>query len=188
MTFQGVQRYATLAEAEGFGAICFALEALGLRLLGKQGVLEQYKPKIAACAANSPVLTELPERFPSRFKSFEALYRTVQTARNDAMHIGAYARHATEAAIELPLSARSAALGTMSLFVRRVNAAQSARVIETASHSSSIAADHLELSAFFDAQVQDLLLNLLARSSGTSIHHRHRPTALQVPKRPVLAR
>ena len=33
-------RYAALADAEGFGAICFALEALGLRLLGKQGVLE----------------------------------------------------------------------------------------------------------------------------------------------------
>ena len=32
---------------------------------------------------------------------FFALYATVQSARNDAMHIGAYARHATEAAIEL---------------------------------------------------------------------------------------
>jgi CBS domain-containing protein len=113
-------RYAALADAEGFGAICFALEALGLRLLGKQAVLEQYKPKIAACAANSPVLTELPERFPSRFKSFEALYRTVQTARNDAMHIGAYARHATEAAIELSIGLEEALMANFEKTVKDV--------------------------------------------------------------------
>ena len=113
-------RYAALADAEGFGAICFALEALGLRLLGKQAVLEQYKPKIAACAANSPVLTELPDRFPSRFKSFEALYRTVQTARNDAMHIGAYARHATEAAIELCIGLEEALMADVERTVGNV--------------------------------------------------------------------
>lgn len=94
-------RYAALADAEGFGAICFALESLGLRLLGKQATLERYKPRIAARAEKSIVLTELAKNFSWRFKSFEALFRTVQTARNDAMHIGAYARHATEAAIEL---------------------------------------------------------------------------------------
>jgi len=110
-------RYAALADAEGFGAICFALEALGLRLLGKQWVLEQYKPKLADCAANSPTLTDLPERFPSTFKSFEALFKTVQTARNDAMHIGAYARHATEAAIELSIGLEEA---LMANFERKV--------------------------------------------------------------------
>ncbi|MEB5967368.1 hypothetical protein [Comamonas testosteroni] len=94
-------RYAALADAEGFGAICFALESLGLRLLGEQATLERYKPRIATRAQKSTVLKELTVRFPSRFKPFEALYRTVQIARNDAMHIGAYARHATEAAIEL---------------------------------------------------------------------------------------
>lgn len=106
-----------MADAEGFGAICFALEALGLRLHGKQAVLEHYKPKLAVCAANSPVLTDLPERFPSTFKSFEALFKTVQTARNDAMHIGAYARHATEAAIELSIGLEEA---LMANFERKV--------------------------------------------------------------------
>lgn len=110
-------RYAALADAEGFGAICFALESLGLRLLGKQWVLEQYKPKLADCAANSPTLTDLPERFPSTFKSFEALFKTVQTARNDAMHIGAYARHATEATIELSIGLEEA---LMANFERKV--------------------------------------------------------------------
>ncbi len=110
-------RYAALADAEGFGSICFALEALGLRLHGKQAALEQYKPKLAACATNSPVLADLPKRFPLTFKSFEALFKTVQTARNDAMHIGAYARHATEAAIELSIGMEEALMGD---FERRV--------------------------------------------------------------------
>lgn len=94
-------RYAALADAEGFSAICFALESLGLRLLGEQAALERYKQRIADRAQKSAVLTQLAVSHPSRFKSFDALYKTVQTARNDAMHIGAYARHATEAAIEL---------------------------------------------------------------------------------------
>ena len=94
-------RYAALADAEGFEAICFALEALGLRLLGQQGDLGAYEDRIGLYALGSPVLCDLATMSPSRFKTFDALYRTVRTARNDAMHIGAYARHATEAAIEL---------------------------------------------------------------------------------------
>jgi hypothetical protein len=94
-------RYAALADAEGFGAICFALEALGLRLLGQQGDLGAYEERIGSYARMSPLLNELARESPSRFKNYNALYRTVRTARNDAMHIGAYARHATEAAIEL---------------------------------------------------------------------------------------
>ena len=113
-------RYAALADAEGFEAICFALEALGLRLLGEQATLERYRPRIAACAQQSPVLTQLAEDFPSRFKSFEALYRTVQTARNDAMHIGAYARHATEAAIELCIGLEEALMADVERTVGNV--------------------------------------------------------------------
>jgi hypothetical protein len=113
-------RYAALADAEGFGAICFAVEALGLRLLGEQATLERYKPRIAACALQSPVLTELAVTLPSRFKSFEALYKTVQTARNDAMHIGAYARHATEAAIELCIGLEEALMADVERTVGNV--------------------------------------------------------------------
>lgn len=94
-------RYAALADAEGFGAICFALEALGLRLLGKKATLGPYERKIEPLALKSPTLTEMAEAFPSRFKPFKALFAIVQTARNDAMHTGAYARHATREAIEL---------------------------------------------------------------------------------------
>ena len=83
-------RYAALADAEGFGEICFALEALGLRLLGQQADLGAYEERIGVYAQKSSQFNELARKPPSRFK-------TVRTARNDAMHIGAYARHATEA-------------------------------------------------------------------------------------------
>jgi hypothetical protein len=94
-------RYAALADAEGFSQICFALESLGLRLFGKEAALGEYRPCIAKLAENSAVLTDLPKKFPSQFKSFAALFEIVRTARNDAMHLGAYARHATVAGVEL---------------------------------------------------------------------------------------
>ncbi len=94
-------RYAALADAEGFENICFALEALGLRLLGEQGDLGRYEDRIGFYARLSPVLNELAKTKPSAFKSFDDLYHSVRAARNDAMHTGAYARHATEAAMEL---------------------------------------------------------------------------------------
>ncbi|QHE87143.1 hypothetical protein [Hydrogenophaga sp. BPS33] len=110
-------RYAALADAEGFGAICFALESLGLRLWGKQATLERYSHRIAERSERSPVLTSLAERFPSTFKPFWALFRTVQAARNDAMHIGAYARHATEAAIELCIGLEEALMSDVERIV-----------------------------------------------------------------------
>lgn len=113
-------RYAALADAEGFGAICFALEALGLRLLGEQATLDRYKNRIAVRAQKSAILTQLATSHPSRFKSFDALYKTVQTARNDAMHIGAYARHATEAAIELCIGIEEALMADVARTVSSV--------------------------------------------------------------------
>ena len=101
-------RYAALADAEAFGEICFALESLGLRLLGQQGTLGAYQERIGVYALRSPLFNELAKTSPSRFKSFGALYGAVRAARNDAMHIGAYARHATEAAIELCIALEEA--------------------------------------------------------------------------------
>lgn len=94
-------RYAALADAESFTEICFALEAFGLRLLGRQGDLGAYEDRIAAYALKSPVFNQLCKKPKAQFKSFDALYQIVRKARNDAMHTGAYARHATEAAIEM---------------------------------------------------------------------------------------
>lgn len=94
-------RYAALADAEGFEEICFALEALGLRLLGKKCDLGQYKAELEKLACESIVLNELSAQFPQYFTKFSALYESVRLARNDAMHTGVYARHITSAAIEL---------------------------------------------------------------------------------------
>jgi hypothetical protein len=94
-------RYGALADAEGFGDICFALEALGLRLRGKEEALGPYAEQIRPLAQASVALSYLAERHPELFTRFNALYETVRLARNDAMHSGVYARHATNAAIEL---------------------------------------------------------------------------------------
>lgn len=94
-------RYAALADAEAFNGICFVLESLGLRLLGQKGDMGLYEERISVYALKSAIFNSLAKKTGSNFKTFDALYRTVRTARNDAMHTGAYARHATEAAIEL---------------------------------------------------------------------------------------
>lgn len=94
-------RYAALADAEGFHAICFALEALGLRLKGRKAALGGYMTVLSELAQSSVVLSQLTEAYPERFSRFHTLFAFVKSARNDAMHTGVYARHATAAAIEL---------------------------------------------------------------------------------------
>jgi hypothetical protein len=94
-------RYSALADAEGFHSVCFALEALGLRLLGKKAELGKYEPKLRELSQKSVVLTQMSQSYAGIFSKFHALFDLVRTARNDAMHTGVYARHATAAAIEL---------------------------------------------------------------------------------------
>ncbi len=94
-------RYSALADAEGFHEICYAVEALGMRLNRKKGNLGTYKKDVGNLAKHSPLLTSLPDKFPGFFTRFDALYETLRHARNDAMHSGSYARHATSAAVEL---------------------------------------------------------------------------------------
>jgi hypothetical protein len=94
-------RYSALADAEGFAEICFALESLGVRLLQKKADLGKYKAHIAVLAKDSVILSSIAPNNYAYFSSFDSLYELVQNARNDAMHTGVYARHATAAAIEL---------------------------------------------------------------------------------------
>jgi len=113
-------RYAALADAESFTEICFALEALGLRLLGRQADLGAYEDRICAYALKSPVFKRLAKTPKSHFKTFDALYQIVRKARNDAMHTGAYARHATEAAIELCIGLEEALMAEVKRTVGNV--------------------------------------------------------------------
>lgn len=94
-------RYSALADAEGFHAVCFALEALGFRLLGKKAELGRHEPKLHDLSQKSIVLTEMSQCYSRIFSKFSSLFDLVRNARNDAMHTGVYARHATAAAIEL---------------------------------------------------------------------------------------
>lgn len=94
-------RYAALADAEGFHEICYAVETLGLRLLGSEATIYRYWPCLRELADYSPLFKTLPRSHPEFFTRFDALYETLRRARNDAMHSGSYARHATAAAIEL---------------------------------------------------------------------------------------
>lgn len=94
-------RYSALADAEGFHSVCFALEALGLRLLGTKAELGQYEPKLRELSQESVVFAEMSQTYAGIFSKFEPLFDLVRSARNDAMHTGVYARHATVAAIEL---------------------------------------------------------------------------------------
>lgn len=94
-------RYAALANAEGFHEVCYAIEALGMRLHGAESTLNGYLPSVRSLAGYSPLFRDLPAQFPAFFTRFDALYETLRRARNDAMHLGSYARHATTAAVEL---------------------------------------------------------------------------------------
>lgn len=94
-------RYSALADAEGFHDVCYAIESLGMRLSGCEGTLHSYWPAVRKLANYSPVFESLPTLYPELFTRFDALYETLRRARNDAMHTGAYARHAAVAAIEL---------------------------------------------------------------------------------------
>jgi CBS domain-containing protein len=107
-------RYAALADAEGFGEICFVVEALGLYLRGKRRTMGVYQSWIR-CEWNAlPILDRLALGNPSLFGRFDALYESLMEARNDAMHTGAYARHATSAAIELCIGLEDALMANFS--------------------------------------------------------------------------
>lgn len=93
----------TLKDAEAFDGIIHVIERLGSFLLGRVEDLGKYhKPlkKLADRSALSAHLTDVQRNFHT---PFTPLYWMVTRARNDAMHMGASARHLTTHAIELAL-------------------------------------------------------------------------------------
>ena len=65
-------RYSALADAEGFQQTCYALEALGRRLLGQEAALDKYKDPIREIAMTAPSLSSLPVSHPMFFTRFDA--------------------------------------------------------------------------------------------------------------------
>ncbi|PKO32961.1 MAG: hypothetical protein CVU36_01415 [Betaproteobacteria bacterium HGW-Betaproteobacteria-9] len=90
-------RSKALADAEGFDAILFTLEAFGQFLCGEAGRgLSDYEPALRSVALGHTPLEECSRRFTK-------LFPMVKRVRNDAMHQGAIARNATALCVELAL-------------------------------------------------------------------------------------
>jgi len=70
-------------------------------LEGAKRSLGKYKDRLEVLSRGSIVLSQLSVSHPERFTTFSALFALVKKARDDAMHTGVFARHATAAAIEL---------------------------------------------------------------------------------------
>ncbi|MBB6016928.1 HPP family protein [Deinococcus radiopugnans] len=81
-------RYAALDDAEDFISICFALEEIGLRILGeKRTGLGGYQDALTFWVKDA------------RQDQFSANLRRLIGARNDKSHTGAYARNAVTKAV-----------------------------------------------------------------------------------------
>jgi len=96
-------RAAALDDAEGFQELLFALERIGALRLGRVADLRKYEVTFAALARESPLSFEIPSRHSASHTPFDRLYSLVRTARNDALHQGAFARNLTRHAVELCL-------------------------------------------------------------------------------------
>lgn len=93
-------RIVALEDAEGFQQVLFVLEKLGASRLKRNATLGEYEGNICKLAKKSPLAFNCNKVWHS---DFDTLYKLVRTARNDALHQGAIARHLTESAVKLAL-------------------------------------------------------------------------------------
>jgi hypothetical protein len=96
-------RAAVLKDAEAFLEIIFAIERTGSLAYGQPAGLKKYYRDLKQVAARSPLAEKCPRDTPHCHMSFSALYTLVQRARNEALHLGAFARHLACHAVELAL-------------------------------------------------------------------------------------
>lgn len=96
-------RAAVLKDAEAFLEIIFAIERTGSLAYGQPAGLKQYYRDLTRLAARSPLAEDCPRDTPDCHMNFNALYNLVQSARNEALHLGAFARHLASHAVELAL-------------------------------------------------------------------------------------
>jgi CBS domain-containing protein len=92
-----------LKDAEAFDGIIHVVERLGSFCLGRVEALGAYRLAVEKLANLSALATVVPDKWRSVHTPFSLLYAMVKDARNDALHIGAFARHLTTHAIELAL-------------------------------------------------------------------------------------
>src|SRR6266700_2966007 len=90
-------------DAEAFEEILYVVERLGCYLREKQGDLGKYRPFLVELAAFSPLFCAAAGSCRDVHTPFPQLYALVRKARNDRMHQGPIARHASSHAVELAL-------------------------------------------------------------------------------------
>jgi hypothetical protein len=97
-------RFKAQKDAEAFEEIVFVLERLGTLLSPGSIGLARKLPSIVVIASDSPLFySGVPDASHEMLAPFERLCDQVRQARNDAMHEGFAARHATARAIELSI-------------------------------------------------------------------------------------
>jgi hypothetical protein len=106
-------RAVALFDSEDFQEILFALERFGSFLTKKVSTLSDYQSVINKIACESPLAKDIPKNHKSWHTPFYDLYEMVMTARNEALHQGAVARHLTTHAIELSIVLEDALMGGM---------------------------------------------------------------------------
>ena len=104
-------RAAALADAEGFLAVIHTLELMGQKLTGSIGDLGKYKKKLN-CVAGLSSLSHKAD--PTYHVKFSTLYDELQSARNDAVHQGAYARILTDHAVDITIILEDALMSRFS--------------------------------------------------------------------------
>ena len=98
-------RALALRDAEAFDELLFTVERLGSALTSTTNTLghSTYQTAIARIAQRSPLADKIPMQWRECHIPFQALYKSVRDARNDALHQGAFARHLTVHATQLAI-------------------------------------------------------------------------------------
>lgn len=136
-------RAAAMADAEGFAQILFAIEELGALMTGRVFALGSYRDSLRKLAARSALSWD--ESTTPNTKRFEWLFSIVKDVRNEAMHQGASARHATDRCVDLCLILEDA-LATMN---RTVGHLMVTGVVEAKPHETISAIRRMMLSQSF---------------------------------------
>ncbi len=96
-------RARALRDAEGFQHVLLCLERMGETLHDSVLSLGLYRDKLSAIAEQSPLAATIPRELSRWHTPFAELFGEFVTARNDAVHQGAYARTLTHHAVALAL-------------------------------------------------------------------------------------
>jgi hypothetical protein len=107
-------RAASLADAEGFQEILFAVEKLGSVLLGQQGDLGKYRDRIVGFVQAAEVDLRHLSAQRGLHIPFANLYELVREGRNAALHQGAFARQLSAHATQLAIAIEDALVASLS--------------------------------------------------------------------------